>query len=68
MSVAAKTYFGNSFLTNVYFGKIFEGEMLVRTSPTIPPQIFQDLMININVVFKSMIGQDGTCQQDLQGK
>ena len=45
--------------------KIFEGEMLFRTQPTILLQIFCEFVIHSQVIFESIIGPEYTCQGDL---
>ena len=39
-------------------GKIFEGGMLIRILPTTPLQIFCKIILNSQVIVKSIIGPD----------
>ena len=51
---------GNIFLAKHFFGKIFEGEILSVSQTTILLQIFCELLLDSQVIFKSMKVADGT--------
>ena len=52
--------FGNIFRTKAFFWKIFEGEMLTRGQTTTLLQIFCELSLYSQVIFKSMKVADDT--------
>ena len=47
-----------SFRQKHIFVKIFEGEILIRTIPKIPLQIFCEINLNSDVIVKSSKGSD----------
>ena len=54
------------FFDQSIFWKIFQGEMLNRTLPTILLQIFCECVLPLEVMFESVIGPDESCHEDFQ--
>ena len=52
--------FGDILLKKTFFLKTFEGEKLIRSQTTILVQIFCELSLYSQVIFKSMIVADDT--------
>ena len=58
--------FDDISLTKAIFKKIFEEKMLITIQPTTLLQIFCEFIITSQVIFKSSIDPDDTCQEYLQ--